>query len=137
MKLGRREQFKNLEVEILRGSWSECEPESAKYSFRPSNWSVLALVRFRLLVNMGLQAATSDVQLRDLQLRQTAAFNYQLPTSAMSADTNKENIADGLLAPLEDTSVGTRKAKKSRSLSAGPGSLNVPLKEESGNRRKV
>jgi kinetochore protein Spc7/SPC105 len=55
----------------------------------------------------------------------------------MSADTNKENIADGLLAPLEDTSVGTRKAKKSRSLSAGPGSLNVPLKEESGNRRKV
>jgi kinetochore protein Spc7/SPC105 len=71
-----------------------------------------------------------------LNSHRTAAFNYH-PNSAMSADTNKENIADGLLAPLEAKSVGTRKSKKSRSLSVGPGSLNVPLKEEDGNRRKV
>jgi hypothetical protein len=118
------------------GRWSECEPEHGE-TFTPVRLLIRAHASTAWAVSKhGTSSSNVQVQLRDPQLHQTAAFNYQL-TSAMSADTNKENIADGLLAPLEATSVGTRKSKKSRSLSAGPGSLNVPLKEESGNRRKV
>ncbi|KAK3076192.1 hypothetical protein LTS18_013659, partial [Coniosporium uncinatum] len=57
----------------------------------------------------------------------------------MSTDMDKENIAEGMLT------VGTLKAPtlspkksgmRSRSQSIGPGGLNVPLKEDAGNRRK-
>lgn len=54
---------------------------------------------------------------------------------------DKENIADGLLAPLDQkpTASPTKKAlKKSRSSDIGPGSLsNKTLKVDFGNRRKV
>jgi hypothetical protein len=91
LKLGRREQFKNLEVEILRGSWSECEPESAKYSFRPSNWSVLALVRFRLLVNMGLK-------------QQRPMFNYVISNSVKRQhSTTNFQPAQCLQIPIKKT----------------------------------
>jgi hypothetical protein len=57
----------------------------------------------------------------------------------MAADSNKENIADGLLVPATTMpALSERKLKKSRSLSMGPGSkANTALKEDSGNRRKV
>jgi len=58
----------------------------------------------------------------------------------MAADSNKENIAEGLLvaAPPAMAALSSRKPKKTRSLSVGPGAkANEPLKEDSGNRRKV
>lgn len=57
----------------------------------------------------------------------------------MASDTGKENIAEGLFAPpnAKADTTSPAKSKKSRSLSLGPGALNVPLKEDSGNRRKV
>jgi hypothetical protein len=58
----------------------------------------------------------------------------------MSSELEKENIAEGLVAPTaakNDAPSSVKASKKSRSLSMGPGALNVPLKEDSGNRRKV
>lgn len=57
----------------------------------------------------------------------------------MATDSNKENIADGLLpAAPKMASLSPRKPKKSRSLSMGPGArASAPLKEDAGNRRKV
>jgi hypothetical protein len=57
----------------------------------------------------------------------------------MAAEFDKENIADGLLTSSSQKrdAPSPKKAKKSRSLSMGPGALNVPLKEDAGNRRKV
>jgi kinetochore protein Spc7/SPC105 len=58
----------------------------------------------------------------------------------MAAEFDKENMVDGGLAVLDykRAAPSPRKgAKKSRSLSMGPGALTVPLKEDSGNRRKV
>jgi kinetochore protein Spc7/SPC105 len=57
----------------------------------------------------------------------------------MATDYDKENIADGLLASSNQKrdAPSPKKTKKSRSLSMGPGALNVPLKEDAGNRRKV
>ena len=54
-------------------------------------------------------------------------------------EADKENIADGLTVPKATVTLPSPKkgTKKSRSLSMGPGALNVPLKEDSGNRRKV
>jgi kinetochore protein Spc7/SPC105 len=55
-------------------------------------------------------------------------------------EADKENITDGLVAPKAAfvTLPSPKKGvKKPRSLSIGPGALNVPLKEDSGNRRKV
>ena len=54
-------------------------------------------------------------------------------------EADKENITDGLVARKPTVTVPSPKkgAKKSRSLSMGPGALSVPLKEDSGNRRKV
>jgi kinetochore protein Spc7/SPC105 len=57
----------------------------------------------------------------------------------MAAEFDKENFTDGLLATssAKRDAPSPKKSKKSRSLSMGPGALNVPLKEDSGNRRKV
>lgn len=58
----------------------------------------------------------------------------------MSSEIGKENIAEGLVAPTfakNNALLPTKASKKSRSLSMGPGALSVPLKEDSGNRRKV
>jgi len=58
----------------------------------------------------------------------------------MFSEIGKENIAEGLVAPTVTKNKAPSPAKalkKSRSLSIGPGALNVPLKENSGNRRKV
>jgi kinetochore protein Spc7/SPC105 len=60
----------------------------------------------------------------------------------MAVDFDKENIADGLVAPAigKLTAPSPKKKggmKKSRSMSMGPGALSVPLKEDAGNRRKV
>ena len=57
----------------------------------------------------------------------------------MSTESNKENIASGLLDALDakPTDVANKKSKKTRSLSVGPGSLNAPAKEETSRRRKV
>jgi hypothetical protein len=54
-------------------------------------------------------------------------------------EADKENITDGLMMPAPTTTKPSPKKglKKSRSLSMGPGALIVPLKEDSGNRRKV
>jgi kinetochore protein Spc7/SPC105 len=70
---------------------------------------------------------------RQLQLSRCASV------LTMAAEFDKENIADGLLASSNHKSdaPSPKKAKKSRSLSMGPGALNVPLKEDAGNRRKV
>lgn len=56
----------------------------------------------------------------------------------MATESNKENIADGLVpTAVEKTfSMSPKKSKKSRSLSMGPGSSTI-LKENAGNRRKV
>jgi hypothetical protein len=54
-------------------------------------------------------------------------------------ESNKENIADGLLLDLreEKTSLPSpKRSKKSRSLSVGPDAASA-LKETAGNRRKV
>jgi hypothetical protein len=57
----------------------------------------------------------------------------------MSTESNKENIADGIFDALGSKvlDVPNKKSKKARSLSVGPGSLDVPSKEENSNRRKV
>lgn len=58
----------------------------------------------------------------------------------MFSGVGKENIADGLLPPAlgkMQPPAETRKAKKSRSMSIGPTASSAPLKEDSGNRRKV
>ena len=62
----------------------------------------------------------------------------------MSADFDKENIAEGLSAgpSLNNAPALSPKktGKKVRSKSIGPGALgalDAPLKEDSGNRRKV
>jgi len=58
----------------------------------------------------------------------------------MFSEVAKENIAEGLVAPTaakNDALSPMKASKKSRSLSMGPGALSVPLKEDSGNRRKV
>ncbi|KAF2085161.1 Spc7-domain-containing protein [Saccharata proteae CBS 121410] len=58
----------------------------------------------------------------------------------MSADFDKENIADGLHVDInakEAPVLSPKKSgRKSRSKSIGPGGLDVPLKENAGNRRK-
>ncbi|KAF2436794.1 Spc7-domain-containing protein [Tothia fuscella] len=57
----------------------------------------------------------------------------------MEAELDKENIADSLsvASTHKCAAPSPRKgAKKTRSLSMGPGALSVPLKEDSGNRRK-
>jgi len=72
-----------------------------------------------------------------LQLRQIIRQNQ---LGGMSSEVGKENIAEGLVAPTaakNDAPPPVKAMKKSRSLSMGPGALNVPLKEDSGNRRKV
>jgi kinetochore protein Spc7/SPC105 len=58
----------------------------------------------------------------------------------MDSGPDKENIADGLLPSQNGHAAPSPrkvKTKKTRSASMGPGSLNMPLKEEAGNRRKV
>jgi len=58
----------------------------------------------------------------------------------MSADMDKENIAEGMLttAALKAPTPSPKKSgMRSRSQSIGPGGLIVPLKEDAGNRRKV
>ena len=62
----------------------------------------------------------------------------------MSADFDKENIAEGLSAgPSLNNALALspkKTGKKVRSKSIGPGTLgalDAPLKEDSGNRRKV
>jgi kinetochore protein Spc7/SPC105 len=57
----------------------------------------------------------------------------------MAAELDKENINDGLIvnSTQKRDVLSPKKGKKSRSLSMGPGALSVPLKEDSGNRRKV
>ncbi|KAF2834301.1 Spc7-domain-containing protein [Patellaria atrata CBS 101060] len=62
-------------------------------------------------------------------------------SSAMSADQNKENIADGLVIATTKTkspaASPVKHAKKTRSKSIGPGGLEeTHLKESTGNRRK-
>jgi hypothetical protein len=72
-----------------------------------------------------------------LQLREIIR---QDQLGGMSSEAAKENIAEGLVAPItakNDAPSPVKASKKSRSLSMGPGALNVPLKEDSGNRRKV
>ncbi|KAK7547584.1 hypothetical protein IWX49DRAFT_578639 [Phyllosticta citricarpa] len=57
----------------------------------------------------------------------------------MSADLDKENIAEGLSvgATADKSALSPKKSgRKTRSKSIGPGGLEVPLKENSGNRRK-
>lgn len=59
----------------------------------------------------------------------------------MSAEHNKENIADGLsvASPTKSSALSPKKSggRKTRSKSIGPGGFDVPLKETGGNRRKV
>ncbi|KAF1990425.1 Spc7-domain-containing protein [Aulographum hederae CBS 113979] len=56
----------------------------------------------------------------------------------MSTEMDKENIADGMLdsSPKSSASSPRKSSLRSRSKSIGPGGLTVPLREESGNRRK-
>jgi hypothetical protein len=74
LKLGRREQFKNLEVEILRGSWSECEPEHGK-TFAPTKHVIRERASTIWAVSKhGTLSSNVHVPLRDPQLRQTASI---------------------------------------------------------------
>ncbi|KAK8214028.1 hypothetical protein IWZ01DRAFT_498731 [Phyllosticta capitalensis] len=58
----------------------------------------------------------------------------------MSADLDKENIADGLSVGANTAKTSAlspkKSGRKSRSKSIGPGGLEEPLKESGGNRRK-
>jgi len=64
----------------------------------------------------------------------------QLQDNTMSTDMDKENIAEGMLTAdtlKAPTLSPKRSGMRSRSQSIGPGGLNVPLKQDAGNRRKV
>jgi hypothetical protein len=78
---------------------------------------------------------------RKQSLEQPCSLFFQIshPYLFAKMESNKENIADGLLLDLREEKTPTlspKRSKKSRSLSVGPGA-STALKETAGNRRKV